>query len=338
MNLVNKLENLQDIKPHMNHHWPNQQNLELNLAVAHLFVQTYDKLNLETFNYTEKTIPIDIIDSYKRKELFIYILIEVEILVLDIIEINLSLKDIRQLSHRLLYSLISKVTENFFINNNKEKNNLQINDKALYIKVLFNEQKQLTEKLLTYLIFGSNNINDNIFPFYYMETPKEHVILLFENFIIQISNLVMFNFINNIKSLPETARLLIKNKLCNVTEISLRSISIFKNNLVYNNWLSYYFYYPKQVYNSKYKIWLLSSRGLISKYIYMDRSSNYLELSQTQLFCILCLELQDFVLPKIQTFVVIIGKLVIYILINILGKSLKICFKSITGIIQNIET
>ena len=322
----------------MNHYWPNQQNLELNLAVAHLFVQTYDKLNLKKFNYAEETIPINIIDSYKRKELFIYILIEIEILVLDIIEINLSLQDIKQLSHKLLYSLISKVTQKFFINNRGQKNNLQINYKALYTKILFSEQKQLIEKLLTYLIFGSNKINQDLFPFYYIETPKEHVMLIFENFIIQTSNLIIFNFINNIKSLPETAKFLIKNNLCNVTEISLRSVSVFRNNLVYNNWLNYYFYYPKQIYNSKYKVWLLSPKGLIDKYIYMDRSSYYLELSQTQLFCILCLELQDFILPKIQACVVIVGRLVIYILIHILGKSLRICFKSITGIIQNIET
>nr|YP_009243941.1 hypothetical protein Sdur_137 [Sporolithon durum]AMK96183.1 hypothetical protein Sdur_137 [Sporolithon durum] len=321
----------------MNRYWPNEQSLELNLAVANLFVQTYDKLSIEISNYTEKQIPIDIIDKYKRKELFIYILIEIEILILDIIEIDVTLEEIKKISHKLLYDLINKIVKKFFTRIKYYEQNKHINYHNNYIKLLFSEQKCLIEKLLVYLTFGSNCINHNIFPFYYMETPKEHVIILLENFIIQTSNLIIFNLIDNIKSLPETSRFLIINNLCDIKEISIRSVSIFRNNLINDNWLNYYFNYPKNIYSSKYSVWLLSSKGLINKYIYMDRSLNYLELSHMQLFCILFLELQDLIVPKIQNCIIIIGKLIIYVLINILSKSLKICFKSIIGFIKNIE-
>jgi len=67
-------------------YWPNKQSLNLNLAVANLFIQTYKKFSLNLHNQTVKNLPVDILKTIIKKKLFQEILIELEILILDIIK------------------------------------------------------------------------------------------------------------------------------------------------------------------------------------------------------------------------------------------------------------
>jgi len=81
-------------------YWPNEQSLDLNLAVANLFIETYKKFSLNLQNQTVKNLPIDILKNIIKKKLFEEILIELEILILDIIELNLNIKQIKELNNQ----------------------------------------------------------------------------------------------------------------------------------------------------------------------------------------------------------------------------------------------
>nr|YP_010471002.1 hypothetical protein N4M48_pgp190 [Synarthrophyton patena]UVF62831.1 hypothetical protein [Synarthrophyton patena] len=313
----------------MTKYWPNRQSINLNIAVANLFVQTYQRFSCKLLNKTPINLPIDILDNYIRKELFIDILIELEILIIDIIELNLDIKNIKILNHKILYDIINKAIKNF-VHKLKYQNNYNlINHKSSYNKLLFNEHKLLIQNLLIYLIFGANAIDKKTFQFYRLKTPFNHVKLLLENAIIQISNIVIFNLLDNFPSIETISEFLIINNLCNYNNASIRSISHFRNNLVSYNWANRYIYYPQNIYCCRYKIWLLSSKGIFYKYIYINRSHEYLKLSKIQLCLILYLELQDFIIPKINSLIIILGKFIVYISIEIIGKGFRLCFKNI---------
>nr|AYR06561.1 hypothetical protein [Rhodogorgon sp.] len=321
----------------MTKYWPSKQSLQLNLAVASLVAQTYEKFSYNLSNTTKNHLPIDITDNYRRKELFTFVLTEIEILVLDIIELDLTVENLNQLNHKVLFSLIRKITQNFLSNSIINKNTVTINYDSSYTKLFFSEHELLLKSLLLYLIFGTEAIDNKLFPFHKLETPSTHVSLLMENAIIQISNIIVFNLLDNIKSLPAISEFLISNDICNSTYISIRSISIFRNNLIASHWINLYFYYPKSIYSSKYTIWSLSIEGLIKQYIHVNRSMEYFYLSKFQLFLILCLELQDFVIPKIKTFMLILGRFILYILIITLDNILKLSLKALTLTINSRE-
>lgn len=313
----------------MINYWPNRQSIHLNLAVANLFVQTYQKFSYKLSNKTRICLPIDILDTYIKKQLFIDILIELETLVLDLIELNLDTKNIKQLNNKILHDIVTKAMKNF-LNKMKHKSDYNIiYFYSSYNKLFFAEHKILIQDLLTYLIFGANAIDKTIFPFYKLKTPFNHVQLLLENAIIEIGNIITFNLLENFKSIQAISKFLIVNNLCNYRQTSIRSISNFRNNLINYHFINLYLYYPQNIYCCKYPIWLLSSKGIFFKYIHIDRSSEYLKLSKIQLCIILYLEIQDFVVPKINTLIIILGKFIVYILVEIIGKGFQLCFKSI---------
>nr|YP_010728868.1 hypothetical protein P6G75_pgp105 [Lithothamnion corallioides]WEA77132.1 hypothetical protein [Lithothamnion corallioides] len=313
----------------MTKYWPNRQSIHLNLSVANLFVQTYQRFSDKLSNKTRINLPIDILNIYIKKQLFIDILIELEILVIDLIELNLDIDNIKNLNNKILHDIVTKTMKNFINKLQHKKDAHLIYFYSSYNQLFFAEHKILIQDLLIYLVFGSNAIDAITFPFYKLKTPFNHVRILLENAIIQISNLIIFNLLENFPSIQATSQFLIRNNLCSDHNTSIRSISKFRNNLISYNWANQYIYYPQQIYCSKYKIWLLSSKGIFYKYIYINRSSEYLKLSKIQLSLILYLELQDFIIPKINSLIIILGKFIVYISIKIIGKGFQLCFRSI---------
>lgn len=313
----------------MTKYWPNRQSINLNLAVANLFIQTYQRFSYKLSNKTQINLPIDILNVYIKQQLFIDILTELEILVIDIIELNLKINDIKKLNHKILYNIVHKAINNFMQQLEYNHSFHFINSHCSYNKLQFNEHSILIENLLIYLIFGANSIDKRTFQFYKLKTPLNHVRLLLENTIIQIGNLVAFNLLENFQSIQATSEFLIINNISTYNNASIRELSRFRNNLVSYSWINQYIYYPQNVYCCRYKVWLLSSKGIFYKYIYINRSSEYLRLSKRQLSTILYLELQDFIIPKINTLIIILGRFIMYISVQIIGKGFRLCFKNI---------
>lgn len=306
-------------------YWPNKQSIELNLAVANLFVQTYKKFSQPISNSTKTYLPIDILNTSIKKVLFIEILIELEILVLDLTEINLSIENMKKLNNRIIFDLINKIIKNFLQRFHHKQVFPFIYFYSDYNKLFLSEHSTLIYQLLLYLIFGSSVVQQNFFAFHKLKTPFNHVQLLFENIIIQISNIVIFNLLESYDSIKNLSEFLTNNNICHQQYRSIRTISKFRNNLISYFWLHSYIHYPYSVYCSYYKIWFFSAIGMIYKHIYINRISDYVKLSKKQLFFILYLEMQDFILPKINYAIILLGQLITYTIGELVNQIFQIC-------------
>lgn len=305
-------------------YWPNKQSVNLNLAVAQLFIQTYQKFFIKLHNRTNQNLAIDILKSSIKTDLFLNTLIELEIIILDIIELNLTIKDIQKLYYQILYDLIQKTTNKFLHCLNVKNQEYTMNIHYTYSKLFFYENTFISHNLFIYLVFGSDGVQNNIFQFNNLRTPIYHVKSLFENFIIQISNIVVLNMLENYASVHDISNLLITNHLYNKKYKSIRELSNFQNNLLSYSWINLYIYYPQNIYCSQHQLWLFSSKGIIYKYIYINKYINYIQLSTSQMSSIIYLEIQDFIIPKINFFITMLGKLIIYIILEIINKGIKI--------------
>ena len=310
-------------------YWPNKQSISLNLEVANLFIQTYQKFFLSLENRTKQQLPIDILPPSIKTSLFLNVLIELEITLLDIIELNLNIEDINKLYQKILYDLINKIMKKFIQHQRITKKTYKINLQSAYNKSFFYENNYISQNLLIYLLFGSNDVQDQAFPFRKEQTPKYHVKALFENFIIQISNIVTFNLLENSQTINELSDLLINNYINNLKYQSIRDISNFQNNIFSYSLINCYIYYPQNIYCNQYQVWLLSSKGIIYKYVYANRYNDYLQLSTLQMNTIIYLEIQDFVIPKLNFLISLLGKLITYILLEIVSKSIQILLNQI---------
>uniref|UniRef100_A0AAU7YP21 Ycf55 n=1 Tax=Gracilaria hainanensis TaxID=2871843 RepID=A0AAU7YP21_9FLOR len=322
----------------MVNYWPYKQGIYLNHEVAYLFAHIRQKFHKNLSNNTKDYLYIDILNNSVKHKLFSIVLVELEILVLDLVELNISFQGIQILKDKIFYDLIQKVLARFLIEFNVNNSSIILiqTKRCCYLKVTLLEYKWLLEKLLTYLIFGSMYIDNYIFPFDYKHTPIKHVQILLENVIIQISNLAIFMILENLKSLSSLISFLKRNKLCNTSYISIRSLASFRNNLFYQNYLYLYVIQPKYIYSNRYKVWLIGHKGLITRYIYADRLEDFMQLSYLQLIIITLIELQDFIIPKLEKFLLVLVKLVLYIFINILGNGIMFLIRIIILGIDNL--
>nr|YP_009326596.1 hypothetical protein [Membranoptera platyphylla]AMJ16853.1 hypothetical protein [Membranoptera platyphylla] len=318
-------------------YWPNKQSIELNNSIVDLFYNIRKKFIYNLSNQTKHYLYIDILNNLYKKKLFIITIEELEKLILDIVELNLNIKNLKRLNYQILCDFINKTSNIFIKNINKQKYNIYIKKQKRrqyiynnnYYSLLAIEHNLLAENLLIYLLFGSSHIDENVFMFNRFYTPYKHVQILLENFILQISNLIINNLCNKFISLPEAIYFLKKNKLCNHSYISTRSIALFFNNLNWQNLIYLYINQPKSIYNARYQVWLMSSRGIITKYIYSSRLKDFNKISKTKIILLFFLEFKDFLIPKTENFLNIIIKYIIYIIINLFSNIIILAIRII---------
>ena len=315
--------------------WPDKQSITLNLEVAKLFRQTYKKLSINLNNTTKQILPTDILDQYIKQKLLTSILIELEIIILDIVELNLRKEELKSLSGKITYNLIYKIIKKIINNEKIDTINPPNQFTCNYNQLFFEDNQCITENLFIYLIFGSNEIEHKIFTFDTKKTPKYHVKVLFENFIIQVSNVIVFNFLIDHRSLKKIYKILIEKNLCGKNYKSIRHISKFQNNLYSYNWFNKYIFFPQNIYCNQCKIWLFSSKGLVYRYIYSNRYLNYLKLSKAQISSIIYLEVQDYFIPKINYLIRLLGKLIIYLILDIIKRITQIILSQIIVRLNN---
>lgn len=304
-------------------YWPNKQSIKLNHAVVDLFLDTENKLIYNLSNKTNYYLYIDILNNLNKTQLFYIILKEFKKLILDIVELNLNKENLQNLNKQILYVFIEAIYVSFSYN---------IKTKYYYTStIIAREDDTLINNLLIYLIFGSSQIDNNLFLFDQMYTPYKHVQILFENFVIQMSNITIYNLINNLSNSSSSTinNLLKTNKICHKLYTSNRSVVFFLNNLRWQNLLSSYIFQPKCIYNERYQVWLISSRGIITKYIYATRMQEIKKLTKPKIFFLLWLEIKDIITPKIEKLLIQIGQYLVYFSINLLSNTIILIMRVI---------
>nr|YP_010619196.1 hypothetical protein PNY92_pgp179 [Amplisiphonia pacifica]WAX03209.1 hypothetical protein [Amplisiphonia pacifica] len=303
-------------------YWPNRQSINLNNAVVDLFIETEKKLILKTDNQSQQYLYLDILNNITKTKLLQLILSEFKELILDIIEVNLNARILIKLNKKIVEIFIQRVSKNFFTKFNIRISNSHKN-RFKHISSNF------TNYLLIYLIFGSSYIEDDIFLFETLYTPYNHVKVLLENFIIHIGNLVIKQLIYNLNNCINIKKFLKKQNICNKLYASNRSIILFLNNLKWQNFVQSYIYDIKSFYNERHKVWIISSEGINSKYIYLSQGEKIQSLNQIKIIFLFWLELKDLLIPKAEKFFIQIAKYFLYCSINLLSNLILILLRII---------
>nr|YP_009294314.1 hypothetical protein Palma_122 [Palmaria palmata]AOM67754.1 hypothetical protein Palma_122 [Palmaria palmata] len=318
-------------------YWPVFRGIELNNQVSKLFEKLYFKFNSNLSNKTPSILSIDIANVQIKKEIFKIILLELEILVLDITELEVTMDDLLRLNKKILIDLTNKsiiAAQSLLSYPNSPTISNSLNSTLSY-KSLLLEHRLLLQNLILLLVFGSSNIAPEYNSFLKNQVPLKQVEILIDNFVIQLADIVFFNLINSCQSLSQLFDFLKDNNICSENYISARSIATFRNNLLWSQLLSYYIHQPQTVYNNRYQVWLFSINGISCQYVYTSREISFRDLSRLQLVIIIFLEVQDFLLPKIQFFIIFIGKLCTYIFRNTVRFLIKTLLKSFAGVTRS---
>nr|YP_009395299.1 hypothetical protein [Polysiphonia infestans]ARW64279.1 hypothetical protein [Polysiphonia infestans] len=304
-------------------YWPTQQSIYLNNSIVDLFIETEKKIFLVKNNKSNKYLYLDILSKISRNKLFKYVIKDFKKLVLDLIELDLDLKKISQISNKIRNVFIERISKKFLCQlrykdikwQNKKKSKSKYND--------------LIEYLLMYLIFGSSSINQNTFVFLTTYTPYNHVKILLENFIIQMANNIIEEIIDNLNYSSDINIFLKNHNICNKLYSSNRSIVLFLNNIKWQNFLQLYIYETKYFYSERQQICLLSSQGIITKYIHISNITVIKSLNKFKTVFLFWLEVKDFTIPKIEKLLIVVAKYFLYSSLNLLSNLFLIIIKII---------
>nr|YP_009395503.1 hypothetical protein [Vertebrata isogona]ARW64514.1 hypothetical protein [Vertebrata isogona] len=304
-------------------YWPTQQSIYLNNSIVDLFIETEKKFTSVQYNKSKQYLYLDVLSIINQNRLFSYIINDFKKLILDLIELDLSVKEINLMSDKIRAIFIEKISEKFLSRLKYKKIELKYNIKSN------SNHNDLIKHLLIYLIFGSSLIDHKTFIFQPIYTPYNHVKILLENFIIQIGNYIMKNIINNLNNSPNISYFLKSQNICNKVYSSNRSIILFLNNLKWQQFLQYYIYEVKCFYGERQQIWILSSKGIITKYIHISKIEEIKKLNQLKSLFIFWLEIKDLTIPKLEILIIQIGKYFLYSLLSLLSNLFLVIIKTV---------
>lgn len=302
---------------------------------SELLSKCINKLQYPLHNVSDSPLEIDILRLEKKREL-LYIILEKFADSLEYLrESNIDLSQISELKEKILTDLWQAATTDFFGKFTQVKvgmesieivNLLLKNSHILQNDILY--KIPLVENLLAFLLFQTNLQIDNIFyPAGSLEA-LDYASMLLENLLINVGNAVLQPLLNSLADIEEIKQIFYDKKL-----ISTREIERFRNNLSWKYRLRNYITEPKAIFESRYEIFVFAPRGLAKTSIYAPRRSELSQLSSIPYAVTIAIEFWDTISPRLQSLLSFFGRGVVFILTQVVGRSLGLVGR---GILQGI--
>lgn len=142
--------------------------------------------------------------------------------------------------------------------------------------------------------------------------------------LIQVANGVMVFALNYF---PHQEAL--KESLYQGDKLSSREIAKFRNNLTWHYQWRRYWLEPKNIFESHYELFYFSSRGIEMTALYAPRQTELETLRGLPWLTTMTLELRDALSPRLRALEVLIGKSLVFILTQVVGRGLGLIAKGI---------
>jgi DNA-binding NarL/FixJ family response regulator len=184
------------------------------------------------------------------------------------------------------------------------------------------------EQILQTLLFLTPVTIDGVA--YRPHSPEalERLSQLLENLILQVANGIVQPLLNRFTTV-ET----IKHTFYDKRLLSTRAMERFRNNLSWKYRFSYAFEEPQNIYESRHWLLILDDQGIRRIAIYAPRQRELDQLTRFQQTITLGLELRDAISPRLRGVTAWVGRGIVYVLTQVLGRALGLIGR---GILQGI--
>ncbi|MGF1589077.1 MAG: DUF3685 domain-containing protein [Pleurocapsa sp.] len=183
-------------------------------------------------------------------------------------------------------------------------------------------------ELFEYLLGKPGLAVDNIV--YQSDHPEAiaRIEFLLHNLIIHLANGVMQVLLNHFYDLE-----VFKYKLYKAEYRSDRELARFRNQLSWKYRQETYFTHPQNIFESRHRLFVLSSGVVRTMYVYAPRKEELEQLTGIPWLSTIVIETRDAIAPLVRKFIALAGSGVVFVLTQVIGKGLGLVGK---GIIQGI--
>lgn len=300
-----------------------------------LLASVRSKLQFSLENLTRVPLEIDILREGKKRELLNLILQKVEEILTELRFSQVQSSQLTQMRSAIARDLWQAAITDFF----GKYSTLQVGDRQVeFVNMLLQDAEivqtaildkiPLVVELFSYLLFKDSLLIDNIS--YTTENPEieERAEITLQNLLIQLANGVVQPLLNSFADVE-----VIKQNYYDRRLISTREIERFRNNLSWKYRLESNLIEPTKIFESRYEMFLLISRGIAKISIYAPRRQELARLSGIPLSVTLALEFRDAIAPRLRAVVEFFGNGFVYILTQVVGRAIGLIGR---GILQGL--
>ncbi|MCS6942496.1 MAG: DUF3685 domain-containing protein [Geminocystis sp.] len=282
-------------------------------------------------NFSAKILEIDAFSPVKRKQLLVTILNEWNFLIFELkqakIEEDVLKKSARYYLKRIWWGSLKKflnitgiMAEEIDVINPEETEVGSYEEKLYSIPFV--------EDLLAYQVLDKPLVIDGIIYEKEKEESREMAEIIMTNLIITIANCVGAFILNEYAENPEVRQVLLEKQWK-----SSRKLAMFRNNLVWEYRKEKYWSNPKNIFEDKYELLILTEKGIETYTVNHPRHRELKELKGIPWLVTIMIELRDSLSRGVKSFGDFLGKLLVYLLTEVLGRGIGLIGK---GILQGI--
>ena len=301
----------------------------------HLFETAFSKLQSSLNNNASTPLEIDILRTEKKRELLYLTLRKLEDVLDDLRHAQVQPGQLPDKCPELLRDLWQAVTIDFF----GKYYTLQVDDlEQALVKQLLEDADIVQQEILNtiplapdlfaYLLFQESLMVEG--STYLARTPEAiaQAQKLLDNLLIQVANGVVQPLLNRFADVES-----IKKNFYHRRLMSTRDIERFRNDLSWRYRWNAYITEPKAIFESQYRLYILTEQGIQSAPIYAPRRQELEQLGGIQFAVTLALETRDAIAPRLQIAISLIGSGLVYILTEFVGRGIGLIGR---GILQGI--
>ncbi|MGG6267001.1 DUF3685 domain-containing protein [Leptolyngbya sp. AN03gr2] len=290
-----------------------------------------EKLQSNLDNLTNIPLEIDILKIEKKRELFFTILRQLEELLDELRFSRIQPDQFAVKQSDVLRDLWQAIVMQFFGRYSMvrvKRQDIEIvasllnQSDAVQTQIL--DQIPLTQAIFEHLLFETPLIVDQTLYEVGTIEARDRAIDLLENLMIQIANAVIQPLLNRFANLEA-----IKQGFYDRRLLSTREIERFRNDLSWRFRTERYFTDPKLVFESRYRLLVLTQYGIDRIVVYSPRTEELESLSGVQLAVTLALETRDAISPRLRGTIAFFGSGIVYILTEVIGRGIGLIGRGI---------
>ena len=296
-----------------------------------IFEQAVMNIQLGLFNKTKVPLEIDILQPQVQKDLCYLILKRLS----DTVNNAPLSNNLEGNYHDYLTTLWQWSTGSFF---SQYYGQLTVEEEQKLITLVEQELNPVKSQIFNYIygipelfayLLGKPGLKvDNVI--YQSDAPEAiaHIEFLLHNFIIHLANAVMQVILNNFYDWE-----IFKYQLYRSNYKSDRELARFRNQLSWRYRQEIYFTHPQDIFESRHRLFVFNDGKIRTMFIYAPRKEELEQLTGISWLVTIVIEIRDAIAPLVRRFVALAGNAVVFVLTQVIGKSLGLIGK---GIIQGI--
>jgi len=286
--------------------------------------RVFRKLQGNLTNTSDITQEIDILRDDKKRELLFLTLRKIEDALDSLRRASVPPGQLREKAPLVLQDIWTEIIHDFF----GRYYTLQIGEVEQPVVPALMEELDVVKvsilktipempMLLGHLLFRESLVIDG--GVYVASTPEalDRSQLLLEHLLLQLANAVMQPLLNQFGDVE-----VLKKNLYQRRMMTSRDIARFRNELSWRYRWDQWVNDPKAIFESQYRLFCFTERGIQTKFIYAPRREELEQLSGVQRTVTLAVEARDAIAPRFRSLVALFGSSVVYVLTDVIGRGI----------------